>query len=246
MSMPDASRKDPAADMERPARKLPYHFIWPLLAGVSTGLLFRFIFSGTGREPFGTMMVSFLFLAPLAVGVVTVYVAERSKRRSFAYYFWTPALANILFVAGALLINLEGAICAILIVPMFTVVGGIGGLVMGAICRWTKWPRQATYTFLLLPMLFGGLEQRLPLPRQVADVRRTVFIDAPASDVWQQIHHADGIRPEEVDSAWMYRIGVPVPHAGITVETPEGRVRKITMGKGIHFDQRITDWTPER
>jgi hypothetical protein len=50
------------------------------------------------------------------------------------------------------------------------------------------------------------------------------------------------IRPEEVDRAWIYRIGVPVPKAGITQATPAGLVRKISMGKNIHFDQVVTEW----
>jgi hypothetical protein len=124
--------------------------------------------------------------------------------------------------------------------------GAVGGLVMGGIARWTHWPRQTMYGFIALPLVLGAFEQRLPLHDRIADVERTVRIAAPASEVWQQIQHADGIRPEEVDSAWMYRIGVPTPQAGVTTRTPKGLVRKVTMGKGIHFDQRITDWAPER
>lgn len=225
---------------------MPYRGWWPFVGGVALGLLLRLVFNGTPGGPFGTMMVSFLLLAPLAVGVVTVYLAERRRRHSVQFYIGAPILANLLFVAGTLLVNIEGIICAILIVPLFSVVGAIGGLIMGGLCRWTNWPKHSMYSFVALPLLMGAVEHRLPLPDRVATVERTVHIAAPADEVWRQIHLADAIRPEEVDTAWMYRIGVPTPRAGVTVRTARGLVRKITMGKGIHFDQRITDWQPER
>ena len=44
----------------------------------------------------------------------------------------------------------------------------------------------------------------------------------------------------------MYRIGVPVPVSGITRITPEGLVRDVRMGKGIHFTQHSTQWETNR
>ena len=232
-----------------PARNtepLPFHYAWPFVAGVAIGLLLRFVFNGSAGDPFGTMMVSFLFLAPLAVGVVTVYLAERRKRHSVGYYIAAPIIANLLLVAGTILINLEGIICAVLIVPVFSIVGAVGGLIMGGLCRWTNWPKHSTYAFVALPLLMGAFEHRLPLPQRIAAVERSVHIDATPAEVWRSIHEADRIRPDEVDSAWMYRIGVPTPRAGVTRRTDRGLVREVTMGKGIRFDQRITHWTPGR
>lgn len=225
---------------------MPFNFLWPVLAGVLAGLAIRLVFSGEAGRPFAPMMGAFIYLSPILVGAVTVCVAERRERRGVGYYFWAPFLANVLYVLGALAINIEGWICAILIVPLFATLGGIGGLVMGLICRVTDWPKQATYSIVALPLLLGAFEQRLPLPERIADVQRSVTIQAPAAEVWERIHRADGIRPDEVQNAWMYRIGVPLPHAGVTENTPQGRVRRITMGKGIHFDQWVTDWRPER
>ena len=89
------------------------------------------------------MMASFILGAPVMVSVVTVYLAERAARRTWGYYFVAPFVANLLFVVGTLLVEVEGWICAIVIVPLFAVVGGLVGLAMGAICRFTNWPRRA-------------------------------------------------------------------------------------------------------
>jgi uncharacterized protein YndB with AHSA1/START domain len=239
--MTTSREPDPALE-----RKLPFHYVWPIVAGALVGIAIRFAFSGSANGIWDPMMAAFIFCAPLVVGAVTVYVAERRQRMSVGYYIAAPAFASMLFVAGTLVINIEGIICAILIVPLFCVVGIVGGLLMGMICRLTNWPKHATYSIAALPFLFAMMEHGAPLPERIADVQREIHIAAPPSEVWRQINDAEAIRPDEVDSAWMYRIGVPVPVAGVTTDGPDGRVRKVTMGKGIHFDQRITDWVPGR
>lgn len=201
---------------------------------------------GDGNNAFAAMSASFIYLAPVLVGAVTVYVAEKQQRRSWGYYFVFPCLANVLFICGTLLIMVEGLICAILIVPLFSFVGGVSGLIMGAICRLTKWPSHTLYSIAALPLLLGSLEHKLPLPVRLNTVEKSIYIAAPADKVWQQIMSARNIQPEEVQQAWMYRIGVPLPESGIAKTTPQGIVREIKMGKNIHFQQVMSEWQPNQ
>lgn len=225
---------------------LPYSKWWPLIVGAITGVVLRLVFSGNPGNPYSAMMSSFVLLVPLLVGAVTVYVAETQRRRSWAYYVWAPVLANVLFVLGTMAIVVEGLICAILIVPLFGVVGAFGGLIMGAICRKTHWPRQTLYSVAVLPLVLGGLEQHLPLPDRERTIEHARIVNASPADVWRQLENARDIVPEEVDRAWVYRIGVPLPKAGVSERTAEGMVRRITMGSGIYFDQVAMDWQPNR
>lgn len=225
---------------------IPFRPWWPLLAGVATGIVVRLIFSGKAGDPYGAMMGSFIYLSPMLVGVVTVYVAERIKRRSWGYYFLAPFVANCLFVIGTLAILIEGLICAVVIIPLFALLGGLGGLVMGAICRLTNWPGKAVYSFMVLPLVLGGLETNLPLPEEISTVERSVLINATPDAVWREINAVRNIKPEEVNNAWAYRIGVPLPVSGVTEQTPDGPVRRIKMGKGIYFDQVFVDWRENR
>ena len=121
--------------------KLPFSRWLPLLLGVAVGLAIRAVFSGHAGNRYTAKAASFIYLAPILVGFVTVYAAERQQRRSFGYYFHAPMFANVLFIVGTLLIMIEGLICAILIVPLFGMLGGLAGLVMGLICRLTNWPK---------------------------------------------------------------------------------------------------------
>jgi hypothetical protein len=229
-----------------PNSTLPYSRWWPLAAGAVSGIALRLIYSGNPGGWYAAMMGSFIYLAPVVVGMVTVYVAETSKRRDWGYYLRAPILSNLFFVIGTMLIMIEGLICAVIIIPLFCVLGAIGGLIMGTVCRVTNWPKQTLYGFAALPLVLGALETDVPLPRREAAIERTILISAQPAAIWQQILNARNIKPEEVQHAWLYRIGVPLPMAGITEQTPEGLVRKVTMGKNVHFEQLLTEQTENR
>ncbi len=226
---------------------LPYSRWWPLVAGVASGIALRLVFMGDPGQVLNAMSGAFIYLAPVLVGAVTVYVAERRERHSWGYYFLASFAANLLFILGTLLIMVEGLICAILIFPLFATLGGLGGMLMGAVCRITRWPKQTLYSFSVLPLLLGLLEPQVPLPDRIGRVERSVLVQASPEQVWAQVWNVRDIRPRELDSAWMYRIGVPLPRSGLTRTRADGAlVRGITMGKGIRFDQVVAELEPGR
>ena len=227
-------------------RLLPFAGWWALFAGVLAGLVLRLLFSGKAGSPYASTMAAFIYLSPMIVGAVTVYVAETRQRRTWGYYFWAPFVANILYVLGTLLVMIEGWICAVVILPLFAALGSLGGLIMGAVCRATNWPKQAVLGLSVLPLVLGFVETDMPFPDRFGAVERTTVVHATPERIWRQILNAPDIKPEEVNRAWLFRIGVPVPLAGVTRQTPEGPVRRVTMGKGIYFDEVITDWQEYR
>ena len=229
-----------------PSNKLPFSRWWPLLTGAAAGVVLRLIFSGRPGNAFAPMMGAFIYLAPILVGAVTVYVAEKTERRDWSYYMGAAFLANCFFVLGTLLIMVEGLICAIVIIPVLGTLGAIGGLAMGAVCRLTNWPKHTIYALWALPLLLGAVEAQVPLPERVRTVEHTLLISAPPERIWAEIHAARDIRPEEVERAWFFRIGVPLPQAGISRVTNGERVRTLSLGKQVHFDQVVTDWTENR
>jgi hypothetical protein len=216
---------------------------WPLAAGGLFGVALRVIYSGQPGQAYDAMMGSFAVLAPIAVAAVTVCVAELRERRTWSYYFWMSALANLLFTLGTFVIHIEGLICVILAAPLFAIVGGVAGLIVGAALRGTQWLRRATYCCALLPILLGSYEHYIPLPQNVRTIERTITVAAARADVWEQLMTAPAIRPDEIDDALMYRIGVPLAESALAGQTDDGYlVRHIRMGKGIEFDQVAADW----
>jgi hypothetical protein len=239
MPLPPESHSTPA--QETPRFEL-LRWLWPIALGASIGMGWRLAFLGHPNSPYNAMMASFVLLVPITIGAVTVVAAERTAQRSWGYYFWAAAGANALCVVVALLVTIEGLICVILAVPIFVVLGGIAGLLTGMLRRLSGWPRRGVYGFALLPLLLGGFEQRLPLPQALLREDRVLVVGAPAAVVWQQLLFARDIQAKEMDHAWMYRIGVPLPRSALTEAQAGALVRHITMGKYIHFDQVATDW----
>lgn len=220
--------------------------LYPVLAGALAGLVLRLIFSGPGGSDWSPMVGAFIFGAPFFVGMFTVYLAEREQRRSWMYYFAAPWLATVLFVAGTLLLFIEGWICAIVIVPMFGVLGGLGGLFMGMLCRLTNQPLTPLQCAGALPIVLAFLAPFIPTPGAEGLIERELVISAPPEIVWQSINRIEQIRTEEMDDALALRIGVPAPVSGITQSIGNSYVRKSQWGKQVHFDEVIQDWQPER
>ena len=221
---------------------LPFRKVWPVVAGALLGLALRLLFSGGLDSPYRAMAPAFILGVPIVVGAATVFIAERTQRRSWSYYAVAGAFANVLFIAGTLAILIEGIICAIVILPLFTLLGMFGGLLMGALCRAMRWRSPVLFGFAALPLVLAvvGPEGLPPSSNSVA-VRSRV-IDASPHAVWEQLRDARDIRDDEVGRAWMYRIGVPLPLEGVAAESDGSLVRHIRMGRGIHFDQVSTNW----
>jgi hypothetical protein len=227
----------------RTGRRLPFSGWYAIGGGVAAGLLLRLAFWGKSGGAFGAMLASFIFGAPLLVAAVTVWLAERIEPRSWAYYFFAPMLSVTLFVAGTLALYIEGWICAILILPLFAIVGGIAGLIVGAFCRFTGWPRPTVIgCFALLPLIGGSFEHLIPNAQRDRVQTREVFVAAPAAVVWRGIVDVPDIRPAEIERAWMYRIGVPTPVEVRGEARGDEHLRHIAMNRGVRFDQVATTW----
>jgi hypothetical protein len=229
------------SDVEKQKQLAYGKWWWPVLGGALVGVLLRLAFSGSPNGPYAPMMGSFVYLAPMVVGAITVYLAERRARRSWGYYLAAGFGSNVLFVIGTLLILIEGWICAILIIPMFATIGMVGAAVMGLVCRLTNWPKHAVYSFTLLPLLLGGIEPTDELPTRLRTIERSVVIDAPRAVVWDQLMNIDDIRSEEVEDALAFRIGAPPPISALSDTDAGQRVRRISMRKQVRFDQVETE-----
>jgi hypothetical protein len=223
---------------------MPFRKAIPFAAGVVFGLILRVLFWTKPGTMFSAMSGGFIFFMPFAVGAITVYVAERKERRSWSYYFAAPVLATSLVVLGTLVIMLEGLICAIVIIPLFAVMGGLGGLLMGAICRLTNWPKQSMYCLATLPFVAAMLFAQVPIAPQEAEFERSVLIRATPARVWSSIVETPPIKQDQMAHAWAMRIGVPAPERGaIRVENGE-RLRRSNWGKAVYFDEVISRWEP--
>jgi hypothetical protein len=231
---------------QQPSRRLPFSAWYPFVAGLLAGMVLRFLFSGHAGSAWSAMAGAFIYLAPLLVGAVTVYVAETIRRRNWGYYFWAPFLANAIFIIGTLIINIEGMICAIVILPLFSLLGAVGGVVMGVVCRATNWPKPTLYSLAALPLLLGLAAEHLPTPAEHSSVRQSIVVQATPEQIWAQLNRATDIEDSEFASTWAARIGVPMPVSGVTEQVGSERVRKSVWAKQVFFDEPLIEWQPAR
>jgi hypothetical protein len=236
----------PAPGASRASGLLPIAKRYPVAAGAICGVGLRLVFSGPAGSSWSAMSGWFIYLAPILVGMTTVYLAERQSRRDWGYYALASFVATMLFVVGTLLILIEGLICAIVIVPMFGALGMLGGLLMGLVCRLTHWPKPTLYGFSALPFLLAAFAAHGPEATAIGSIERSVLIEAPADVVWSTLNDIQNISPTEMDSALARRIGVPMPISGVTRCTTDGCVRESRWGSQVHFDEVMEAWSPDR
>jgi uncharacterized protein YndB with AHSA1/START domain len=240
----------PTKKYEVPIEKHLFHFSawYPFAAGLAAGLLLRFLFAGKPGSSWSAMAGAFIYMAPMLVGAVTVYVAECYKRRDWFYYITAPFFSNCIFVLGTLLIMIEGLICAIIIIPLFAAVGAMGGLAMGMVCRLTNWPKQTLSALAVVPLVLGLVGDQLPTPQEFSSIEHSVMIAAPAEIVWKQLVQADNISDHDFKGSWAAHIGVPMPLAGVIEmrpgQSPTGYVRRSEWQKKVYFEGLVTDWQP--
>jgi uncharacterized protein YndB with AHSA1/START domain len=195
----------------------------------------------------GVMLYAFLAGVPLCIGIWTGYMARRRRDLGVADAGTLSVLSICLFVftAGALL--REGMVCIWMATPLFLIVGLIGVILGGLLSLFggTKGPKLLSVT-LLLPFIAGGLENEIASPTAHQQAIQSIHILAAPSTVWRHINLPLNIQPNELQSGFAFRMGVPYPMEARTVDARVGGVRKSTWERGIQFDEVITAWEPEK
>jgi len=225
------------------------HLGWMFGAGALYGLLMRLLFvlpfyrERSGAS--GVMLASFVFLVPLLIGALTVYLLPAAQR-TLGRALVAPLVPVLVFVGGTAILLIEGSICIALALPVFLIAAMLGGLLGWVLLLVVSPSRSTVGAVLVLPLLLGAVERSAPLPDRRGETDASVFIAAPPEAIWHLINDATGIRPDEMSQGLAWRIGVPLPQEAVTVDTPDGRVRKLRWDKNVHFDEPILDWVENR
>lgn len=223
-----------------------------LAAGVAYGLLARLAFGFDwkvgGRDVLDVMAVSFLFLVPLALGFVTVFVGERQGGR-WSWWKWLifPWLAALTALAGALALAWEGLICIFLWLPLVLVCSSVGGLCAGLAGMFIRSRRARGAVLagcLVLPFVAAPIESRLDSPLDLRTVETRIEIAAGPEKVWREIERVPAIREREHRLALSHLIGFPRPVEAKLIGEGTGAVRHATFEHGVLFVETITRWEP--
>jgi hypothetical protein len=216
------------------------------------GLMIRMMFGFFG----GTMEVlslSLLLLAPLAIGYLTVALAQKVTSGWSAFFL--PWLTSIVVLVITIAINLEGAICWFMIYPFFAFASGIGGYIAFVQRKNKQFKRKEDSDLLdenldsdkfkqslllLLPLIAGVAEHDALQYMTRFDVERSVVIAAAPEQIWAQMVELTSISEHENRGMWAGFFDLP-RHLNTTIDTIAlGGRRRATFERGLYFDEQIT------
>ena len=207
--------------------------------------------------------LSLVFVAPFAIGYVTVALSGLEKVENSLSAFFRPWAVTAILLLLTIFLSLEGAICWVIIYPFFSVAAGIGGLIAYYFMRHRKQQaenaenpdilddfdrpgRLKMSPFLLLPFVLGLVEDDRFLSPAVHEVTREITVAAPAEHVWKVLTAIDTIRAEDDHSFFREVLDLP-RHLRTELDTlaPGGR-RTAYYERGLYFEETIAECVPGR
>jgi hypothetical protein len=220
-----------------------------VLLGVLYGLFIRFgaqvkIFnSGAGF----VMTSSFIFLAPMVMGFLTIRRAAVAGPVPMWLWFAGPSATVLFTLAGVVFFKLEGLICMIMALPVLMISAIIGGVIAGASSQSKRNISSSTTACIaILPLLLAPAETYLTSPTQTRTVASEIRIHASPATVWRNIERVPAISPTELQPSWTQRIGFPRPVEATLCYEGVGGVRHASFEHGLLFIETVTDWQPDQ
>lgn len=228
-----------------------YPFLLAVGLGLAYALVTRLLFTPDGFfQIFDSSLLSLAFLVvmPLGLGAITAHFTPRT-----ASAWWrlagAPFLAVLCFLIAALLFQLEGLVCVLIISPLFLFEAWLGAFIYARIADPLPQQRNKVLVvaaFALLPFVAGPLENYLNSPDSFRRVENVVEINAPAAVVWQHIIRVAPIRAADLGPSLIDDIGFPRPVEATLSHEGVGGVRHATFERGVEFIETVDDWQPLR
>jgi hypothetical protein len=221
-----------------------------LFYGIAYGLVSRAIFAledFRGDNPlfptFGLMTISFMFIVPFVVGLITAYHQDTIKSSIKIAMITMPVFAIIGFVGISVLSGQEGTICALMALPIFLFMVLIGGLIG---VRIFKRNRNKLYisALILLPFITAPIENQFGLADKIFTEHTNIEINANNKHVWDNITRVRKIATDENINSLFQFMGFPRPIEAELDTVAIGGVRKAIFSRGLFFTENVTQMEP--
>ncbi len=219
------------------------------------GVILRIMF-GLLNNLMEIMSISFLILAPIIIGFLTIILIPKEKKTSLKSAFFKPWLTSLGILIITLILKIEGSICWIMIYPLFALLASIGGL-LAYYFRNLKAndskdtdsgnPNNLNVSFMLfIPILVGIAEGERTLNPEEFKISETLIINASPKEIWHELTNVNDISSKESKSSFSNLIGFP-KHLSTSLDTlAVGGKRKAIYENGLYFDEIISKFEIEK
>ena len=236
--------------------KISVVFVFISIYAIITRLFVGFV--GNWMELFS---ISMMTIFPMIIGALTVILAGRRRITHAAKAFGLPWLTSVVVLIVTIMLQLEGAICWIMMFPLFGIFAGIGGLFayyarkrpddavsMGKqeenpniLDDWERGDRLKISLLMLLPLMTGAIEQDHLLSSQTFSITREVVVPAAPEQVWNALIRIDSSDKKPQQRGWFMQIFNLPRHLSTSLDTLAVGGRRIAYyEQGLFFEEQIS------
>lgn len=216
-----------------------------LIVGVPTAyaIALRFLFGvDSWQEIFSVMSVTFLFLMPIAIGVLTIYFSADEDAERTGYKIVTPWIPIMGLFLITLLASLEGWACWMMILPVFLIMSSIGGFIGGYLKKRKSRNHLNISLLILMPILLSPLESLIDSIPATFQADTYIDINAPAEKIWDNVTKVREINQKD-DTGWLTDfLGFPRPVKAELDFEGVGAYRKAIFTNGLIFHETVTEY----
>lgn len=226
------------------------------LAVLLYGLGAEVLFQELSGVLLGTLSISFLFLVPFVLGILTVALAPAVRKESWLYAFFAPWVVCTALGLLVYLLAMELWICVVMGLPLLFIMSSLGGVLVTWLYRRKlerSRERDASVRdttmlglLLLLPLAAMPLEAALRLPSQTRTVQTQVVVQAEPQTVWDHFVAVPPIQPDEGPFAWFRVLGLPDPIEARLSAPQAGAMRQARYSNGLQVVEPVQVWEPYR
>jgi len=217
-----------------------------ILIGSLYGLAMREFFGvGFGGDNFkfaDLFSITFVWIVPIVIGITPMIFATKEQLASSLYRLSRPVLTVFLFFIIAFWTGKEDIICIVIISIPFLIAAGLGGYIFAALIEKRRNRNGVLYSFFIVPLFFGFVEEKFPTPSKTYEVNTVVTINSSPETIWENVVRVKEIGQEEYKKGFFNYAGIPRPLFAELDNDTIGATRIGHFEGGLTFKETVTAW----
>jgi hypothetical protein len=214
-----------------------------LTFGIVYGLIARGIieleFNSDINSTSGLMTLTFLFIVPFVIGIITTYQNRNIKNALHALILSMPLFSILGLILITVILQWEGIICALMAIPIFAIMALIGGFI-GIKAFKRDYNNLKISVLVLLPFILAPIEKQIGLSEKVFQEKTSIIVNGSDTDIWENITRVHYIDEKENQNSLFQRMGFPRPLEATLDTVAIGGIRIAKFDRGLFFTETVT------